>query len=70
MICAGNHREDNCDNKENVKCINCEYSNSKFNTNRCTEHKATDKGKCESYRYLLSRVVNNTDYPYNPIKNG
>lgn len=65
--CAGNHSGKDCSNNEELKCANCVYANTKFKTKREINHAATDHEVCESYKYLLKRSIQKTDYPFDPL---
>lgn len=64
--CAGEHASKDCQQKENLQCINCTTSNEKYKTNRRTDHAADDKTKCDTYKYKVQQVIKRSDYPYNP----
>lgn len=66
-ICSGEHYTYECSNKDNLKCHNCDQANKMYNLSRSTNHVVKNFDACESYKYLLQRQINNTDYPYNPM---
>ena len=66
MLCSGNHQTTNCNNKENLKCHNCTYSNSKSKLKKDVNHAATDATKCKYLKYKLKSILAETDYPSKP----
>ena len=52
-----------------MKCINYCKANAKFNKNWNTliDHAANDFTVCESYKFLRSRTIAKTEYPYDPL---
>ena len=71
LICAGNHSTTECNNKNEHRCTNCIFANSKYNVGILTYNEANNLESCESYNYFLQRQIKNTTYPYNPlVRNG
>lgn len=58
--CAGNHGVEVCQ-KTSKKCNNCVQANSKFKTNHCVSHAASDP-ECPSYKYHIEILKNKIDY--------
>ena len=58
--CAGEHEDRICNQKGNLKYINCTKSNEKYIINWQTNHTADNKEVCESYKQLLIRTIKNT----------
>lgn len=67
LRCSGNHETIKCTITNNVKCINCHFSNSKFNTNYNTNHKAIDQTNCEIYKAKIKKSIDVTEYPIPPV---
>lgn len=67
LRCTGNHETTKCIIGNNVKCINCLFSNRKYNTNYNTNHKATDQNNCEIYKAKIKKSVDMTEYPIPPV---
>ncbi|OXU31465.1 hypothetical protein TSAR_000803 [Trichomalopsis sarcophagae] len=51
LKCAGTHNSVNCNNKDEICCVNCLYSNNKFNSQYDTKHVANDT-TAEIYKHI------------------
>lgn len=67
VFCSGEHESQNCNKKDEKKCINCIRANQKLTKKRDVNHVASDKGNCDTYKSLWTNIVNNTDYPMRPV---
>ena len=67
-ICAGNHSDAECTNKDSLQCNVCSEYNIRYKDgNRKTNHTAMDIKNCESYTSILNHVISTTDYPMDPL---
>lgn len=64
--CAGGHLTKDCDKVE-IKCINCLMANKKLDNKRDTNHTANEFHNCESYKTIIGKVIDKTNYPFRPI---
>lgn len=61
--CGSNHHKNDCkDNKQNLKCVNCDFSNLKYKTQHCIKHCANDKDKCSVYKIYLNKLHSQINY--------
>lgn len=67
--CAGDHKSETCVNKNEIKCVNCTHANRFLTKKRNTDHEATDKINCDTYKAKLSKVISTTNYPMKPAFN-
>ena len=47
-------------------CVNCLYSNDKYNTKYDTNHYPSDMEKCDILKNKRKKYIDSTDYPLNP----
>lgn len=68
IFCAGDHSAGECtvELEKHFKCPNCVYANEKYGHKYDTCHIATDVQCCEILKKRLSKLIDNTDYPYPP----
>lgn len=60
-----------CNQKNSLKCNNCTYNKEKYKLKIDTAHAAFDRGKCDTYKHLVRRRIQQTDYhTYNPLQLG
>lgn len=63
--CTGNHKTSECKSNKN-ECINCIYSNEKYNTKYDSNHLPLDMENCEILKNKIKKYVEATDYPIKP----
>ncbi|OXU31473.1 hypothetical protein TSAR_000811, partial [Trichomalopsis sarcophagae] len=63
---AGPHNSVNCNNKGETCCVNCLYSNNKFNSQYDTKHVANDSQCCQVLINKIKKYIASTDYTKNP----
>ena len=66
LKCAGKHNTINCTTPEELKCLNCVYSNNQFKTNYNTKHVVNDTEKCEVMIRKIKKLIAETNYPVRP----
>ena len=66
LKCAEEHDTSKCETGKTTKCVNCCYSNSKYNTNYNINHEASDSGRCEIFKAKIKKDIDMTDYPLPP----
>ena len=62
LICAGEHKTVQCDSRNNLKCANCAFSNSKHNTKYDCNHEATDSDNCNNFKNKIRKYIASVDY--------
>lgn len=65
LKCAGKHKTSECQ-VNNLKCTNCDFRNTKYNTKLKTDHIATDSHKCEILQNKIKKYIDGTDYNIKP----
>lgn len=65
--CAADHNGSTCDSTV-LACINCISANRYLNKKRNTNHEATDKNNCETYKARWERHISMTNYPWRPFE--
>ena len=60
--CAGEHKTDQCQNKQSKKCVNCCESNNTYKTNYALHHHAHDLYLCKIYNKLKLNKIKLTKY--------
>lgn len=68
--CSDEHDSRNCTNTGNLRCKNCLDSNHRYNMKLRTTHSAFDRKACVTYKHLVKRVIQATNYPYSPFLDG
>ena len=66
LNCAEANSTSQCNNTNKEVCINCLYTNKKFNTNLYMNHKINDTEKCVILKKKIDKYINMTDYPTRP----
>ena len=49
-----------------MKCSNCIFLNSKYNTNKNVNHSPYDREKCSILKNKIKNYIDNIDYPIEP----
>lgn len=65
LKCAGEHQTNKCNN-ENICCINCKYSNEKYNKKYDTNHVTIDHEKCEILKRKINQCIITINYIVKP----
>lgn len=65
LKCAKKHKTIECESTV-LKCTNCLYSNTTFNTKYNANHVATDVNLCEILKGKIRKYIETTDYPIQP----
>ena len=68
ISCGGKHSLENC-KSDIIRCANCLFLNSKYNnkTRLDINHSITDSNKCNCLKNIIKLVVDNTNFPYDPV---
>lgn len=67
LKCAGTHNSINCNKADEICCVNCLYSNNKYNLQYNTRHLANDSKCCQVLINKINKYIASTDYPMSPI---
>ena len=65
ILCSGNHEYKKCKSQEH-KCVDCIYSNEKYNLDNDTNHIVSDTYNCEYLKYKIKTMLTTTAYPERP----
>ena len=62
VICGEKHMMKDFTNKNKPKYINCCKYNEEYDAKRNCKHTSTDFKKCETYKKIVEKIKNKTDY--------
>ena len=64
--CAEEHNTNDCPNPDKQIYVNCISIKTKDKFKVSTLHKAFDSINCEYYKWIVTRKIENTKYPFDP----